>query len=102
MASKPIALPADLRQRGITPAAWKPLDNTQRREVIKQSRAITREATGKGAPEGTPAAKKRSARIASRATRFARVPPPERRDYWHKYDKGSEGTEFWALYTAIR
>lgn len=102
MASSQIPLPASLKAKGISPSAWKGLTNEQRREVIKQSGAITREATGKGAPAGTPAAKERSARAAARAKRFAAVPKPERRDYWHKYDKGLEGKEFWALYTAVR
>lgn len=96
-----VALPANLKARGITPSAWKGLTNVQRREVIRQSGAITREARGKGAPEGTPAAKERSARTAARARRFAAVPKNDRRDYWHRYDKGSEGKEFWALYTVI-
>ena len=98
MASKPIAQPADLRAAGITPAAWKQLDNSQRREVIHQSRLITREAQGKGAPAGTPAATERERRTATRAKRLADLPKDKTFAFWHKYGKADEGPEFWAMY----
>jgi hypothetical protein len=43
-------------------------------------------------------AKNEQRNIAERARRFAHVEPGDRTAYWHKYNKGSEGEEFWKLY----
>jgi hypothetical protein len=98
VASKPIPLSPELKARGIDARTWKVLTNDQRREVIRQSREIAREFRGKGAPAGTPEAKRRRASKAARAKRLAELPKDKTFEFWHKYGKGDEDAEFWLLY----